>query len=72
MKTPVIPQTEAQWRHCITVECGIALTRPFVEQRLAVWSDETHEETRRFDQLYGRAHRERVRQWFAQALTQLA
>lgn len=71
MKTPVIPQTYEQWRHCITVECGIPLTRAFVEDRLAVWANPAADETRRFEQLYGAAHRERVRQWFAQALTKL-
>jgi hypothetical protein len=70
MKTPVIPQTHEQWRHCITVECGIPLTRAFAEQRLAVWSDPAADETRRFEQLYGAAHRERVRGWFAQILEQ--
>jgi hypothetical protein len=71
MKTPVIPQTYEQWQHCITVECGVPLTRRFVEERLGVWANPAAEETRRFEQFYGAAHRERVRQWFAQALTQL-
>jgi hypothetical protein len=71
MKTPVIPQTYEQWRNCITVECGIPQTRAFVEERLAVWANPAADETRRFEQLYGVAHRERVRQWFAQSLTQL-
>jgi len=71
MTTPVIPQTYEQWRHCITVECGIPLTRAFVKERLAVWADARGDESRRFDQLYGPEHRERVRQWFAQALAQL-
>jgi hypothetical protein len=71
MKTPVIPQTYEQWQHCITVECGIPLTRAFAEERLAVWANPGAEEARRFEQLYGAAHRERVRQWFAQSLTQL-
>ncbi|WP_238704527.1 hypothetical protein [Pseudomonas nabeulensis] len=31
----VFPQTYEQWRHCITVECGIALTPAFIAQRLA-------------------------------------
>jgi hypothetical protein len=70
MTTPPIPETYAQWRHCITQECGIALTRAFAEERLAVWSDPDAEETRRFEQLYGAAHRERVRRWFAEALEQ--
>ncbi len=70
MKTPVIPQTYEQWRHCITVECGIPLSRAFAEERLAVWSNPAHSETRRFEQLYGAAHRERVCQWFARDLAQ--
>ena len=70
MKTPVIPQTDEQWRHCITVECGIALTAAFAQERLAVWSNPAADETRRFEQLYGQDHLARVRQWFAQALEQ--
>lgn len=71
MNAPVIPQTYEQWRHCITVECGIPLTRAFAEERLAVWSNPDSDETRRFEQLYGATHRERVRQWFERSLTQL-
>ena len=70
MKTPVIPQTYEQWHYCITVECGIPLTRAFAEERLAVWSNPGADERRRFEQLYGPAHLARVRQWFAQALEQ--
>lgn len=70
MKTPVIPQTYEQWHHCITVECGIPLTRVFAEERLAVWSNPGADERRRFEQLYGSAHLAHVRQWFAQALEQ--
>jgi hypothetical protein len=67
MKTPVIPQTYAQWRHCIEVDCGISLTASFIEERRAVWRDPTHDESRRFAQLYGDAHRLRVQEWFEQA-----
>jgi hypothetical protein len=69
MKTPAIPQTYAQWRHCIDieVECGIALTAALIDERLAVWRIETHDESRRFAQLYGDAHRLHVQQWFEQA-----
>jgi hypothetical protein len=69
--SPVIPETYAQWHHCITVECGIALTRAFADERLAVWRDPTHEETRRFERIYGAAHRERVLQWFERARAQI-
>jgi hypothetical protein len=71
MKTPGIPQTYEQWRYCITVQCEIPLTRAFAEDRLAVSANPAADETRRFEQLYGVAHRERVRQCFAQALAQL-
>lgn len=72
LNTPALPQTYEQWRHCITVECGIALARAFVAERLQVWNDPAHDEVHRFEQLYGPTHRERVRQWFAQALKQLS
>lgn len=68
MKTPVIPQTYEQWRLCITVQCGMALTRSFAEERLAVWSNPAVDETRRFGQLYGASHLERVAGWFRRAL----
>ncbi len=71
MKTPTIPQTYEQWRHCITVECGIPLTRAFVEERLAAWSNPSAEEARRFEQLYGAAHRQRVLHWFERSLGEL-
>jgi len=71
MRTSAIPQTYEEWRYCITVECGIALTPAFVRERLAVWSNPDAKETRRFAQLYGAAHLERVRQWFARALSEL-
>jgi len=51
-----IPETYEQWRHCITVECGIPLTAEFVARRLSVWRDESCEETERFRRLYGDAH----------------
>ncbi|MEM9315039.1 MAG: hypothetical protein AAGA95_10455, partial [Pseudomonadota bacterium] len=51
--TSPFPQNYDEWRHCITVECGIPLTADFVSQRLTVWRDEASEETRRFRQRYG-------------------
>jgi hypothetical protein len=62
-----IPQTYEQWRHCITVECGIPLTPSFIERRLATWRDAQGEETARFRQLYGDAHWRAVIGWFERA-----
>lgn len=63
----MIPRTYEQWRHCIAVECGIALTPQYVEQRLDVWRNEQSEETRRFRRLYGDPHWLAVREWFERA-----
>ncbi|MDR2330229.1 MAG: hypothetical protein LBE58_11555 [Comamonas sp.] len=63
----MIPKTYAQWRHCITVECGIPLSADFIAQRLAVWRNPGLEETRRFRHLYGDAHWQAVQRWFVQA-----
>lgn len=67
----MIPQTYAQWRHCITIECGLPLTRAYVTERLAILRNERHEDTTRFALLYGQAHLQRVRAWFAQALAEI-
>lgn len=71
MTSPMIPQTYEQWHHCITIECGIELTRAFAEERLKIWRDPNHEETQRFERIYGAAHRARVLQWFERAHAQI-
>lgn len=63
----MIPQSYEQWRHCIEVECGIALTPAFVAQRLAVWRKMRSEEVVRFRQLYGDGHWQAVVGWFERA-----
>jgi len=67
MTSPMIPRTYEQWRHCITVDCGIPLTRKFVEDRLLALQAPAKEEARRFAQLYGESHLQQVRAWFEQA-----
>lgn len=70
MSTP-FPENYEQWRHCITVECGIALTPEFIKQRLAVWRDEQLPETHRFRELYGDAYLQTVIGWFERAEKEL-
>jgi hypothetical protein len=53
MMTSPFPQNFNEWKYCITVECGITLSASFIAQRLSVWKDENHEETRRFRQRFG-------------------
>ena len=70
MPTP-FPKTYEQWRHCITVECCIPLTRAFVAQRLAVWRNVQLEETARFRRLYGDTHWRSVIGWLERAEREL-
>jgi hypothetical protein len=64
----MIPRTYDEWHHCITVECGLELTRAFIEDRLAVWRNTQSDETSRFRRLYGNRHWESVIDWFERAL----
>jgi len=63
----LIPSNYASWRYCIEVKCGLALKPGFLRSRIAVLSDSSHEETRRFARLYGDAHLNRILAWFRQA-----
>lgn len=63
----VIPETYTEWFHCIAHECGIPLTRQFIDARLAVLGEIRHDETQRFVRHYGEAHRLRVVGWLRQA-----
>jgi hypothetical protein len=69
---PAIPQTYAQWRECIEVDCGIALTAPFIAARLAILTQPQQEETVRFARHYGTAHLARVVAWFQTAQREVA
>jgi hypothetical protein len=67
----MIPRTYEAWLNCITVECGITLTRSFVMERIAILSNDAHPETQRFVQLYGDPHRRAVVSWYERALNAL-
>ena len=67
----VIPQTYAEWRRCIEIDCGLELNAPFIAKRLAALGAAGGDEPKRFARLYGDAHLQRVLGWFAQARTEL-
>ncbi|NRB71357.1 MAG: hypothetical protein HRU51_05515 [Xanthomonadales bacterium] len=71
MMNAPIPQTYEQWRHCITVHCGIPLTQDYVRERLSIWRNQKLEETARFRRLYGDQHWRAVTTWFEQAEREL-
>jgi hypothetical protein len=60
----VIPTSDASWRHCIEVKCGIVLTAGYVEERIRVLADPAQEETQRFARTYGPEHLKQVIGWF--------
>jgi len=66
-----IPNSYIDWKHCITVECGIPLTLGFVRERLGIFTDPKSPESGRFRKLYGESHWQNVVQWFWQAQTEL-
>jgi hypothetical protein len=67
----MIPKTYDEWRHCITVECDIALTPEYLAKRSSILANKTNKETVTFRERYGEAHLSNVRQWFEQARTEL-
>ncbi len=71
MNYDTIPETYEHWHHCITVECGIALTPEFIATRLSEWRNEKAEKTVRFRRVYGDAHWQRVIGWFERAESEL-
>lgn len=67
MNTPSPPQSYAQWQHCIVVDCGLELTPAYIAQRLAAFTNAHDDHTKRFVELYGEQHLQRVIGWFTQA-----
>lgn len=55
------------WKHCITVSCGIPLTAPYIDQRLSALRDRADYATQKFVATWGESHRLRVIAWFEQA-----
>ncbi|KLJ00764.1 hypothetical protein [Luteimonas sp. FCS-9] len=66
MSSPV-PRDFSEWRRCIEIDCGLALTPDFIDARLRALRDPRDFHTQRFDDVWGRAHREQVIAWFEQA-----
>ena len=66
MNGSVIPQTYDEWRHCITVECGLELSADYVAQRIYALQDEDDHYTQQFIKLYGHQYLQQVLGWFLQ------
>ena len=62
----MIPQTFDELQKCITNDCKIKLTKEFAEQRLVVYKDKQHPESKKFISLYGENHLNNIIQWYSQ------
>ena len=60
-------KTYEDWKHCITVQCGIPLTLDYIEKRLTDLNDPSNYHTQKFVSLWGEPHRQQVIDWFQHA-----
>ena len=71
MDSNLIPADYQEWKHCITVLCGIKLTKNYLDKRIALFTDKSNYETRKFIQIYGEKHTGQVLDWFVLARHEL-
>jgi hypothetical protein len=64
----MIPNTYYQWKNCIISDCKINLTKDFAIERLAVYNDRNHTQTKEFLRLYGEQHLQNIVNWFTEFL----
>lgn len=55
------------WKHCISVLCGIPLTMPYIEKRLTALRDSADYTTQKFVATWGEQHRLRTIGWLGQS-----
>lgn len=67
----LVPENYEDWKVCITVYCGIPLTREFVQQRIIALNDKKDFHTQRFIERWGQAHHDRTLAWFQKAAEEL-
>lgn len=66
-----IPETYDDWKHCITVSCGIPLTPQYVQERIVALTDPKDHHTQRFIERWGQDHHTRTLAWFHKAAEEL-
>lgn len=42
----MIPESIEEWKKCITVQCNVQLTNDFAQDRLAIFQNNEHPETK--------------------------
>jgi len=65
-------QTFSEWRHALTVRCGIHLTPEYARERIAALENPKDRHTAEFVKCYGDSYRLQVIAWFEQATAENA
>ncbi len=71
-KDDLFPLNYEDWKHCITVKCGIPLTKKYIEERIVTLNNVKSEETKKFVKLYGEDYTRQVISWFVLAKDEFA
>ena len=66
-ETSLVPGSYEDWRHCITVKCGLALTPAFIAARIEALEDRSDPHTQRYLSRWGEAQHARTLDWFRRA-----
>jgi len=66
------PTTYENWKHCITISCGIPLTQDYLENRLTEMNDSRNYQTQKFKKTWGDNHHFQVMRWFERARKELS
>lgn len=56
-----------EWRHALTVRCGIQLTPDYACERIVALNNPTDTSTKEFTKCYGEAYLRQVIAWFERA-----
>ena len=65
------PKNYEEWKHCITVSCGIPLTTKFVKKRIAALNDPSDFNTQKFIETWGPDYHSQIIDWFEIASREL-
>ncbi|MEM1388950.1 MAG: hypothetical protein AAF748_11145 [Pseudomonadota bacterium] len=68
----MVPESYDDWKHCITVKCGIPLTTDYVQERIAALSNQNDFHTQKFIKRWGSSHHARTLTWFQRAAEELS
>lgn len=67
----LVPNTYEEWKRCITVDCGIQLTRNFIKERIAALVDMGEFHIQKFIESWGPEQHARTLAWFRRAAEEL-